>query len=83
MTDENMVQVFGQKSNGERTLVGTAQMPPLMKARELVTEHYGQFDENDDFSDAATVFYLMRSIIEYCKTYDPTVKPLGATNDNP
>lgn len=63
MTEADTVQVFGVK-DGKETLLGTAPMPPRMKAREIAREYFGHF-EDDDGSDAELCFGAMEQLIEH------------------
>ena len=63
MTAADTVQVYGVK-NGQQTLIGTAPMPPRMKARELACEQFGHF-EDDDGSDADLCFCALEQLIEH------------------
>jgi hypothetical protein len=49
------VNVIGVKADGSADLLGTAPMPPRMKAREIAREYFGGFTE-DDGSDADSCF---------------------------
>jgi len=63
MTDSDTVQVYGVK-NGQQTLIGTAPIPPRMKARELARAQFGHF-EDDDGSDADLCFCALEQLIEH------------------
>lgn len=57
------VELYGVK-DGKETFLGTAPMPPRMKARELAREMFGPF-QDDDASDAEMCFAAMGQLIEH------------------
>lgn len=59
------VRVFGVRPSGEVVDTGiNTPIPPRMKARELVREMFGQF-EDDDASDADLCFAVCEQLIEW------------------
>lgn len=63
MTDADTVQVYGVK-DGVQTLIGSAPMPPRMKARELAREQFGHFEDGDG-SDAELCFGALEQLIDH------------------
>lgn len=63
MTDADAVQVYGVK-DGVQTLIGSAPMPPHMKARELAREQFGHFEDGDG-SDAELCFGALEQLIDH------------------
>ena len=72
-TNPNTVELYGMK-DGIQVHLGQAPMPARMKAKELVIDTFGRFDENDDMddSDAALCFYCMTQLIDYMTKQERT-----------
>jgi hypothetical protein len=68
MTDT--VQLVGVK-DGVETVLGTATMPPKMKARELVREMFGAWAPNDG-SDSDLAYAVCESLIDWMGKNPPT-----------
>lgn len=62
--EKDTVNVLGVRADGSSEVIGTAPMPPKMKARELVTETFGSF-QDDDGSDADLAMACCEQLIEY------------------
>jgi len=63
LPESDLVQIIGIK-NGVETLLGQAPMPPKMKARNLVRETFGHFDDADG-SDAELCFGVCEQLIDH------------------
>lgn len=63
LPESDLVQIIGIK-NGVETLLGQAPMPPKMKARDLVRETFGHFDDADG-SDAELCFGVCEQLIDH------------------
>lgn len=63
LPESDLVQFIGIK-NGVETLLGQAPMPPKMKARHLVRETFGHFDDADG-SDAELCFGVCEQLIDH------------------
>lgn len=57
------VEVVGIK-NGKEHALGTMPMPPMMKARELVREQFGHFQEEDG-SEADMAMYVCEALVKH------------------
>lgn len=79
------VQLVGVK-DGVETVIGTATMPPKMKARELVREMFGAW-EPEDGSDADMAFAICEQLIEWMPKNPPSfnvesqAQPKGTHDD--
>lgn len=72
LTDADSVQVMGVRRDGSMEVIGTATMPPKMKARELVREQFGHIDE-DAGNDAAMALWCCEQLIEWMGKNPPRV----------
>ena len=72
------VNLFGVRADGSTELLGTAPMPPRMKAREIASDHFGPFKE-DDCSNADTCFWALVGFLDWLETQGwrpPTLIPV-------
>lgn len=68
---EDTVDIFGVTSSGNLERIGTARTPPRMKAREIVTDMFGIFEDGDG-SDADLAFACCEKLIKYLGAPDIT-----------
>ena len=69
--DSNAVELIGIKNGVEHSL-GTIRMPAMMKAKELVSDYLGPFEENDA-SEADMALCACRELVAYM---EESVEPL-------
>lgn len=67
MSDDT-VNVLGAKPDGSSVLLGTAPMPPRMKAREIAREYFGGFAE-DDGSDADSCYWALVGFLDWLEQH--------------
>lgn len=66
-TQEELIDVFGVKPNGETVLIGKAPIPPLMKAKDLIRDVIGHGDFEDEDSEHAMWLYAFE---QYAKFFE-------------
>lgn len=72
------VNVIGVKADGSADLLGTAPMPPRMKAREIAREYFGGFTE-DDGSDADSCFWALVGFLDWLEAQGWQPPPVVVT----
>lgn len=57
-----MIEALGEKTNGERVLIGQVPMPEKMKAKDIIATYFG-YNFGDEDSDASMAFYAFEEFL--------------------
>ena len=68
--EADTVQLVGVKADGTEHVLGTATMPPKMKARELVRDMFNTIDEETG-NDGAMAYWVCEQLIEWMEKTPP------------
>ncbi len=77
MSAQETVTLMGVNADGTQVDLGQIQMPPRMKAKEIIRGYFGG-DFDDDCSDASMALIVVDELLDWMKEQN-MIKPLDVT----